>query len=728
MKTKAMCSLKILLLAALLAQPLLAGAKSSVTVTTPKRNASITNGVLTATGKVKSTLPVTGVYYSFNGGDWLLASGTTNWSAPDLALTPGPNSLWAYAVDSGAVPSPTNKVTFTYVVMAPVTVLTNGPGMINPNYNNKLLQLGKSYVMNAKANKGFAFSGWTGDLTNASAHLTFIMQSNLTLIANFVDATPPKLTITAPTANQSISNSPITATCRATDNVGITAVYYRLNGGSWNADATSLDNTNWNCANLALTPGANTLQAYALDAAGKVSLTNTVTFNYVSNAPPPVAGFAPASLNGWVGHVVGAMDDNGVESPFDISFGLNTFAISSTDTNEDFAAGSYAYTLLDSNTVRLSTLTVLPRTQAGDRWTHIFVFTNSNTCVFTNDLDQSLGRITFAAAPNRVPSASAILTLDHWETGGGNLGTTVLNKGVFTNYTDYGQATQSAIAWGNYSLEPFSPIAAVLEMHYSNIGDAGRSDQTLLTLTSATNGAWFADSFDTNTNLDWMGTGEFQVTQSANPPSGNAPMSLSGKLISVSQGGMAFKICFGDNAYTIFDSDTNDNNTVVQVYTYIKTGPNTATLYDYTVLPPDYWNLTSQNVVNLTFNSSTSGTAQSDGQPSNFSISMANNYAPLTMAGKTITSREGGKLLGSGTFNHDGTFTFTMTDNSSETMIYDYMPCSPVGGMILMTHPDGRSSYVQLQFSNTSSGSWYETDYDPYGYFESVETGTFTVN
>ena len=59
------------------------------------------------------------------------------------------------------------------------------------------------------------------------------MASNLTLIANFVDVTPPSLAITAPTANQRWSNSTFTVTGTASDNVQVSNVFYQLNGGSW---------------------------------------------------------------------------------------------------------------------------------------------------------------------------------------------------------------------------------------------------------------------------------------------------------------------------------------------------------------------------------------------------------------------------------------------------------------------------------------------------------------
>ena len=140
---------------------------------------------------------------------------------------PGPNTISAYAVDTSGNFSPTNTVSFFYVVTAQLVVPNTGKGTVSPNYNGQFLAIGSNYSMTATATtgSGFAFTNWTGGtnlpfsvLTN-KPKLTFTMESNLTLIANFVDVTPPGITITSPTANQRWSNSIFTATGTAKDNV-----------------------------------------------------------------------------------------------------------------------------------------------------------------------------------------------------------------------------------------------------------------------------------------------------------------------------------------------------------------------------------------------------------------------------------------------------------------------------------------------------------------------------
>ena len=64
----------------------------------------------------------------------------------------------------------------------------------------------------------------------------------------------------------------------------MSTVYYSLNGSAWAAATTANAWTNWT-ANLTLTPGTNTIQAYAVDTTGNFSTTNTVRFFYLVLKP-----------------------------------------------------------------------------------------------------------------------------------------------------------------------------------------------------------------------------------------------------------------------------------------------------------------------------------------------------------------------------------------------------------------------------------------------------------
>jgi hypothetical protein len=170
-------------------------------------------------------------------------------------------------------------------------VLTNGGGTIKPNYNGQWLTVTSNYSMTAAAAAGFAFTNWTGGTNQpysvlaATSNLTFQMASNLTLIANFVDVTPPACAVTFPANNQRWSNSTITVTGTAKDNVQVSNVFCQVNSGNWTlATPGNSAWSNWT-ANLTLTPGTNTIRAYAQDTTGNISTnTNKVTFLYIPSA------------------------------------------------------------------------------------------------------------------------------------------------------------------------------------------------------------------------------------------------------------------------------------------------------------------------------------------------------------------------------------------------------------------------------------------------------------
>jgi len=60
-----------------------------------------------------------------------------------------------------------------------------------------------------------------------------------------------------------------------TDNVAVWDVFYQFDGGAWALAHTTNNWTNWT-TNVTLTPGSNTVRAYAVDTSGSIS-TNRIT-------------------------------------------------------------------------------------------------------------------------------------------------------------------------------------------------------------------------------------------------------------------------------------------------------------------------------------------------------------------------------------------------------------------------------------------------------------------
>ena len=260
-----------------------------VTISSPTPGMQVSNSFYTVTGKSTDIVVVSSVWVQLNNGGWNPATTTNQWTnwITQVTLMPGTNSVQAYAVDASGNVSPTNTVIFKYVVSAPLTVNINGEGTISPNYNNVLLPVGRNYWMKAKGTNGFGFVNWTdenGIIITNGATLKFVMASNLVFTANFADIAKPTNVITAPLANQQVSNANFTITGRAGDNVGVSNVWVQLNHGGWNLGSTTNQYTNWT-AKVSLVPDTNIVQAYAVDTSGNVSPTNQVAFQYVLKAP-----------------------------------------------------------------------------------------------------------------------------------------------------------------------------------------------------------------------------------------------------------------------------------------------------------------------------------------------------------------------------------------------------------------------------------------------------------
>jgi uncharacterized delta-60 repeat protein len=69
---------------------------------------------------------------------------------------------------------------------SPLTIITNGLGVVLPDLTKTELEIGRTYTITARPAVGNLFSNWTGGATSSSPVLTFMMQTNLELVVNFV--------------------------------------------------------------------------------------------------------------------------------------------------------------------------------------------------------------------------------------------------------------------------------------------------------------------------------------------------------------------------------------------------------------------------------------------------------------------------------------------------------------------------------------------------------------
>lgn len=260
--------------------------KPTLSITNLAAGQRWSNAVFTVRGTAGDNWQVGNVWYQFNGLGWsnaVTANAWTNWSAA-LNLVPGTNSISAYAIDTSGNVSPTNSMSFDFVVTNQLQISITGRGTVSPNYTNAWLEIGRNYSITSAPASGFVFTNWLvstnwiGGAVVTGTNWQFMMQSNLTAQANFLDVTKPTLTITVPTTGQKMTNALATIIGTAADNWQVSNVWYQLNGGVWRMGLSTNSYTNWTSTLLTLISGTNALNAYALDLAGNLSTTSSVSF------------------------------------------------------------------------------------------------------------------------------------------------------------------------------------------------------------------------------------------------------------------------------------------------------------------------------------------------------------------------------------------------------------------------------------------------------------------
>jgi uncharacterized repeat protein (TIGR02543 family) len=264
----------------------------TVAIKSPAAGADLTSSTVLVEGTASDAFGLAAVEYQLENAHgsnaWQLAAGTTNWSATVTNLIPGTNTVRVKAIDVSSNVSTIVSRVFNYFLSVPLTLTKVGEGAVSGATNGQLLHVGYPYKLTATAASGFKFVGWTGDYTTNTATLSFIVTTNVSLTANFVETAKPILSITAPKANERESNSTFTVTGKASDLVSVASVQYELNTNGWMELATNVNTangfTNWN-VNVNLNPGTNTIKAFAINQAGIHSATNSVSFIYVLSAP-----------------------------------------------------------------------------------------------------------------------------------------------------------------------------------------------------------------------------------------------------------------------------------------------------------------------------------------------------------------------------------------------------------------------------------------------------------
>ena len=150
-----------------------------------------------------------------------------------------------------------------------VTVAGNQGGTVAVTPLKDVYAPTDSVTLTATASSGFAFAGWSGDLTGSANPATLAMSANRVVTASFKDIQAPALTWDLPAAGTT-GVEQVRLSGQITDNVGVTIAQWSREGGAGQA-LTLQANGSFSVDNLTLTVGTNRFAIVARDAAGNES-------------------------------------------------------------------------------------------------------------------------------------------------------------------------------------------------------------------------------------------------------------------------------------------------------------------------------------------------------------------------------------------------------------------------------------------------------------------------
>ena len=171
------------------------GAESTppvMTITTPPNNTRVSSDLVSVRGTARDNTGVRRVEY-LAGSALHPASGPPDWAvwSVDLPLVPGTNFIQVRALDLAGNYSPPVSRLIYRVATNRLTALASpaGRGNTTPALNGASLEVGRGYSLTATPAAGWLFSNWVSSVDGvigSTPPLKFIMNSNLTLTANFV--------------------------------------------------------------------------------------------------------------------------------------------------------------------------------------------------------------------------------------------------------------------------------------------------------------------------------------------------------------------------------------------------------------------------------------------------------------------------------------------------------------------------------------------------------------
>jgi uncharacterized repeat protein (TIGR03803 family) len=219
-------------------------------------------GIATGSGKYLSPSTVTLTATATNG-----CYSFTKWTVG--AKTVSTNPVYTFTPNLSEV-LVANFSAYQYSIEAKASP-TNGGIIVGTGTKT----CGSAATLVARAEPGFKFANWIANnvVQSGKPVLTFEVDGDATLTANFLDIAPPTVAFTSPINGLKTTNSTITVNGKAHDNAFVENVYVKVGtNGVWTpAQETGNAWSTWT-ATVNLSTGLNLLEAYAVDSSGNTNL------------------------------------------------------------------------------------------------------------------------------------------------------------------------------------------------------------------------------------------------------------------------------------------------------------------------------------------------------------------------------------------------------------------------------------------------------------------------
>ncbi len=161
--------------------------RPTATITYPLSGLRWFSNSIALRGTARDNSGVTAVLVRVGNGEFQTATGTNAWTNL-VALAPGTNVIQVKAIDADTNESAlaTTRVIFVVTNALTLAIHPPGSGRVTGVAHGQSLEVGRAY-RTAATPLGITnlFAGWTGDWPGSNATLAFVMQSNMTLVANF---------------------------------------------------------------------------------------------------------------------------------------------------------------------------------------------------------------------------------------------------------------------------------------------------------------------------------------------------------------------------------------------------------------------------------------------------------------------------------------------------------------------------------------------------------------